>query len=145
MAKPITFNKRENEKKKASKRLEKQKRKEERKASGTSSFDDMIAYVDENGNITSTPPEEQNKAKVKVEEIEIATPKKEEEEPAVLKGRIEFFNSDKGYGFVKDLASTDKFFFHISAAPANIAQGNIVFFETERGARGINAVRIKLT
>lgn len=144
MAKPITFNKRENEKKKASRRLEKQKRKEERKASGTSSLDDMIAYVDENGNLTSTPPEERNKEKVKVEEIAISTPKKEAVEPEILKGRIEFFNTDKGYGFVKDLASTEKYFFHISSAPANIAQGNIVFFETERGARGINAVRIKV-
>ena len=140
----ITYNKRENEKKKASKRLEKQKRKEERKASGTSSLDDMIAYVDENGNLTSTPPEERKKEEIKLEEIAISTPKKEEAEPEVLKGRIEFFNAEKGYGFVKDLASTEKYFFHISAAPANIEQGNIVFFETERGARGINAVSIKV-
>lgn len=54
---PISFNKREVEKKKRSKKLEKQKRKEERKSSGTRSFDDMIAYVDENGMITDTPPE----------------------------------------------------------------------------------------
>ncbi len=145
MAKPTTFNKRDNEKKKASKRLEKQKRKEERKASGTSSLDDMIAYVDENGNITSTPPEEREKEEVNLEEIAISTPKKvEDTEPELLKGRIEFFNAEKGFGFIKDLASTEKYFFHISAAPANIAQGNIVFFETERGARGINAVKIKL-
>ena len=141
----ITYNKRENEKKKASKKLEKQKRKEERKASGTSSLDDMIAYVDENGNLTSTPPEERKKEEVKLEEIAISTPKKEDVEPEVLKGRIEFFNAEKGYGFVKDLASTDKYFFHVSAAPANIAQGNIVLFETERGARGMNAIRIKIT
>ena len=58
MAKSQTFGKRENEKKKQAKRLEKQKRKEERQAAGTSSFDDMIAYVDENGNFTNIPPEE---------------------------------------------------------------------------------------
>ena len=48
MAKPATFGKRENEKKKQARRLEKQNRKEERKQSGkANSFDDMIAYVDE--------------------------------------------------------------------------------------------------
>ena len=52
MAGSQSFGKRENEKKKQAKRLEKQKRKEERQAAGTSSFDDMIAYVDENGNFT---------------------------------------------------------------------------------------------
>ena len=65
------------EKKKQAKRLEKQKRKEERQAAGTSSFDDMIAYVDENGNFTNIPPEERKKETVKLEDIAIATPKKD--------------------------------------------------------------------
>jgi len=58
MAKSVTYNKRENEKKKQARRVEKQKKKEDRKLLGkANSFDDMIAYVDENGVITSTPPE----------------------------------------------------------------------------------------
>ena len=65
MAGSQSFGKRENEKKKQAKRLEKQKRKEERQAAGTSSFDDMIAYVDENGNFTNIPPEERKKETVK--------------------------------------------------------------------------------
>lgn len=144
MAKPASFNKRENEKKKASKRIEKQKRKEERKAGGTSSLDDMIAYVDENGLITSTPPEERVKEEINVENIAVSTPKKVDEGPVIYKGRVEFFNPDKGFGFIKDLSSTEKYFFHISAAPQNIAEGNVVTFETERGAKGMNAVNIKL-
>ena len=48
MARPQTFSKKENEKKKQARRLEKQNRKEERKLSGnTNSFEDMIAYVDD--------------------------------------------------------------------------------------------------
>ena len=44
MARPQTFSKKENEKKKQARRLEKQNRKEERKLSGnTKSFEDMIA------------------------------------------------------------------------------------------------------
>ena len=58
MAKPVSFNKRENEKKKSAKRLEKQKKKAERKSvPKVKGFDNMIAYVDENGIISSTPPE----------------------------------------------------------------------------------------
>ncbi|MCC8018286.1 MAG: cold shock domain-containing protein [Rikenellaceae bacterium] len=144
MAKPQSFNKRENEKKKAAKRKEKQKRKEERKAGGSSSMDDMIAYVDEHGNITDTPPEKGEKEEISLEEIQISTPKKEEVEIEPLKGRVEYFNTEKGYGFIKDLSSGEKFFFHISAAPAGIAEGNKVTFETERGTRGMNAVNIKL-
>ena len=94
MAGSQSFGKRENEKKKQAKRLEKQKRKEERQAAGTSSFDDMIAYVDENGNFTNIPPEERKKETVKLEDIAIATPKKDEMEPEILKGRVEHFNED---------------------------------------------------
>ncbi|MDH6310634.1 cold shock CspA family protein [Dysgonomonas sp. PFB1-18] len=140
----ISFNKRELEKKKEQKRQEKQKRKEERKANGGASFEDMIAYVDENGVITDTPPDRTNKQKIDVEDIAISTPKKEDMEDPVLNGRVEHFNSEKGYGFIKHTGSTDKYFFHVSSAPASITEGNIVTFELERGQKGMNAVRIAL-
>jgi Cold shock proteins len=139
-----SFNKRELEKKKEQKRKEKLLRKEERKAAGTKSFDDMIAYVDENGVLSSTPPDPDKKQEVDVENITISTPKKEEVEEVPLNGRVEHFNPDKGYGFIKDLSGTDKYFFHISNAPADIAEGNMVTFELERGKKGLNAVNIVL-
>ena len=110
MAKYASFGKRENEKKKQARRVEKQNRKEERKSSGkATSFADMIAYVDENGVITSTPPElNPNKEEIKQEEILISTPKKENIEIlTVLKGRVDYFNESKGYGFIKDLSILD--------------------------------------
>jgi len=142
MAKSNSFNKREVEKNKQQKRKEKQQRKEERKNTSTNSFEDMIAYVDENGVIMDTPPDPENKQKVEIENIAISTPKKEEVEDPILKGRVEFFNPDKGYGFIKHIGSTDKYFFHISSAPASITEGNMVTFELERGQKGMNAVRI---
>jgi len=139
----ISFNKKEVQKKKQSKRLEKQKRKEERKASGGSgAFEDMIAYVDENGMITSTPPDVTNKEEIDIENIEVSTPKKEEVEEAPLEGRVEFFNSDKGFGFIKSSKGTEKYFFHVSNAPTSISEGNKVTFELERGQKGMNAVNI---
>jgi cold shock CspA family protein len=140
-----SFNKKELEKRKEQKRKEKQQRKEERKAGGSKSFDDMIAYVDENGVITSTPPDPDKKTKVDLDDIVVSTPKKEEMEEIALNGRVEYFNLDKGYGFIKNLSGTEKYFFHISNAPANIAEGNAVTFKLERGEKGMNAVKITFT
>jgi cold shock CspA family protein len=141
----VSFNKRELEKKKEQKRHEKQKRKEERKLNGTSaSFEDMIAYVDENGVITSTPPNQTNKQNIEMEDIAISTPKKKNMEIQVLQGRVEYFNPDKGYGFIKHTGTANKYFFHISSAPASITEGNKITFELENGQKGMNAVRITL-
>ena len=144
MAKSISADKRENEKKRLAKREEKLKRKEGRK-SNKGSFDDMIAYVDEYGMITSTPPEENIKRQeVKIEEIMISTPKKEDEGPVVLRGRVEFFNESRGFGFIKDLSGVEKYFFHVNNVVTEIKEGNIVTFDLERGAKGMNAVNICL-
>ena len=145
MAKSMTVGKRENEKKRLAKREEKLKKKESRKLSGTSSFDDMIAYVDENGMITSIPPTDDiKKEEINPDEIIIATLKKEETEPVILKGRVEFFNESRGFGFIKDLSGVDKYFFHVNNAAPGIAENDIVTFDLERGVKGMNAVNICL-
>lgn len=139
------MNKKELEKKKQTKKQEKQKRKDIRKENGGArSFDDMIAYVDENGNITDTPPDPNRNTKIEIENIAISTPKKEDIEDPILHGRVEHFNTEKGYGFIKDIGSVEKYFFHINNAPENIAEGNQVNFELEKGQRGMNAVRISI-
>ena len=144
MAKSVTVDKRENEKKRLARRAEKQKRKEEKKLSPkANSLDDMIAYVDENGMITSTPPTENiKKEEIKQEEIVISTPKKEKEVPTVMKGRVEFFNTSKGFGFIKDLSGIEKYFFHVNNVMADISENDIVTFDLERGIKGMNAVNI---
>ena len=145
MAKSITVGKRENEKKRLAKREEKQKKKDSKKLSSKSSFDDMIAYVDEYGMISSTPPEENVKKKeINLEEIMIATPKKEDEEPVILRGRVEFFNESRGFGFIKDLSGVEKYFFHVNNVVTEIKEGNVVTFDLERGIKGMNAVNICL-
>ena len=127
---------------------EKQKKKEDRKLLGkANSFYDMIAYVDENGVITSTPPElNPNKEEIKQEDILISTPKKGDiETSTVLKGRVDYFNESKGYGFIKDLGSDEKYFFHVSNNTlTDISETDIVTFELERGLRGMNAINIRI-
>ena len=142
MPRLATFSTRENEKKKQAKRLEKQNRKEERKLSGKANgFDDMIAYVDENGRITSTPPEiNRKKEEIDREDIIISTPK--QETATVRKGRVEHFNTSKGFGFIKDLSGTDKYFFHVSNVLTDMKENDIVTFDLERGKKGMNAINI---
>ncbi|MDR0429255.1 MAG: cold shock domain-containing protein [Tannerellaceae bacterium] len=146
MARPVGTSKRDNEKKKESKRKEKQKRKEERKINNNkgASLEDMFAYIDENGVISSTPPEPKANKETDLESIVISTPKKEEiDENRTYRGRVDHFNEAKGYGFIEDLDSVKKYFFHISAAPKDIKEGNVVSFELERGTRDLNAVNIQ--
>ncbi len=139
----ISYNKKEQEKNKQRKKVEKQKRKEERKSNaGNKSFEDMIAYVDEYGRIVDTPPEPRAKSDIDVESIAVSTPKKPEED-SVLTGRVEHFNDDKGYGFIKEAHTIEKYFFHISNAYADIREGEQVNFELERGPKGMNAVKIQ--
>ncbi len=58
-----SFNKKEVKSKKDKKRKEKEKKRLLKKESGKNSFDDMIAYVDEFGVISSTPPDPNKKSK----------------------------------------------------------------------------------
>jgi cold shock CspA family protein len=140
-----TFNKKEKEKKRLKKRQDKLVKKEERKANSLGgAFEDMMAYVDENGNISDTPPDPTKKLKVIASSIEIGVPKRVEEEmPAERKGRVEFFNDSKGFGFIKELGTEEQFFVHINGLTEKVSENDMVTFELERGLKGMNAVRVK--
>lgn len=91
--------------------------KEERLSGGSRSFEDMLAYVDENGVLHTTPQDVKPKEEIDVSQIEISVPRQseiEEEEP--MSGRVEYFTASKGYGFIKDAAGSEKYFF-ISPTP----------------------------
>lgn len=141
-----TYNKKEIEKKKKKKQQEKRERREERKANAEEkSPGDMIAYVDEYGNISDTPPDPAKKKKVKAKDIVIGVPKQEKvEEPTVRTGKIEFFNDEKGYGFVKESDSGEKYFVHVSGTEDDVRENDKVTFELEPGMKGMQAVRVKL-
>lgn len=140
-----TFNKKEKEKKRLKKRQDKQHKKEERKANSPGgALEDMMAYVDENGNISDTPPDPTKKRKINAESIEIGVPKRVEEEiSAIRKGRVEFFNDSKGFGFIKELETEEQFFVHINGLTERVSENDMVTFELERGLKGMNAVRVK--
>lgn len=141
-----TFNKIEKEKKKAKKREEKQKKKEERKNNPKGS-DFELAYVDKFGNLTDTPPDPADKIEVEAEDIEIGVPKKEEGAEDNFKkgkeGKVSFFDHSKGFGFIIDNDTQEKYFVHVSGLIDEIDENDTVTYELERGQRGMNAVRVK--
>lgn len=140
-----SFIKQENEKKRLKKRQDKIQKKEERKSnSSDSGFDNMIAYVDENGNLSSTPPDPSKKRKVDASTIEIGVSRREEQEvPAVRSGKIDFFDDSKGFGFIKETGTQEKYFVHVKGLLQEVKEGDNVTFELERGMKGMNAVRVK--
>lgn len=140
-----SFSKKEKEKKRLKKRKEKQAKKEARKAeTKDTSLEGMIAYVDEYGNITDTPPDPEDKEEVNAEDIVIGIPPKDEQdEDPVHKGRVEFFNDEKGFGFIKEDNTGEKYFFHISGTTEDVYENDKVEYEIEQGPKGLNAVKVK--
>ncbi len=142
-----TFNKSEKEKKRLKKRELKQKKKEERKSSSVKGgkLEDMLAYVDAYGRITDTPPDPEDKIIVDAEDIILGIPKKVEgeEESKEKQGKVSFFDTSKGFGFILDTQTQEKYFVHVSGLIDEIAENDKVQFELEKGLKGMNAVRVK--
>ncbi len=140
-----SFGKREREKKREKKREEKQRKKEERKANpGSGDLDSMIAYVDEYGNIVDTPPDPAEREEIDAEDIVLGIPPKEEgDEDPVHTGVVDFFDHQKGFGFINEIGTPQRYFVHITGCEEEIIEGNKVSFELEQGPKGLNAVRVK--
>lgn len=144
-----SFNKKEKEKNRRKKNQEKQERREQRKAdkaaSGPKSFEDMIAYVDENGNFSSTPPDPSRKKVIKAEDIVLGvSPRDASPEDTTRQGRVKFFNEEKGYGFIIDADTKDSIFVHANNLSAPLRENDRVTFEVERGPKGLSAVNVQL-
>lgn len=143
-----TFGKKEVRNKKEKKRKEKEKRKLEKKEQGKKgNLDDMIAWVDENGMITSAPPDLTHKKEIKAENIEVGVPKAESRINSQIKtrtGRLNNFDDAKGFGFIIDSETKESIFVHRNDSDGNLKTGCNVEFETEKGPKGLKAVNVKV-
>lgn len=144
-----TWNKKEREKQKQKEKREKEERRKERKENSKKgkSLEDMMAYIDENGVISSTPPDPKKRRDIKLEDIEIGVPKQLPVDPKDLirTGTVTFFNESKGYGFIKDLESQQSVFVHINSCLEPIEERSKVTFEIEMGPKGANAINVRLS
>ena len=144
-----TFGKKEKEKKKLKERREKAEKMAERKANAKKgkSLEEMMAYIDENGNLSSTPPDPRRMKTFKLEDMRISVPKAEERPPGetIRSGVVTFFNDAKGFGFIKDLQTQESAFVHINSLSEPIKEHDKVSFEVEMGPKGLNATNVKKT
>lgn len=139
-----SYFKKENAKKKTKKKQEKLQRREDRKVNNNKGKDleDMIIYVDINGNFTSVPPHLQTTQPV-------APRRREEEEPEdALDSDKEFtgivtYVSEKGYGFITEDTSNDSVFFHHKQLSQQFNKHDSVIYNKEKTDRGDRAINIK--
>ena len=59
-------------------------------------------------------------------------------------GTVKFFNSEKGFGFIKHDDSNKETFVHVSGLINEIKEGDKVEFDLQEGKKGMNAVNVKL-
>lgn len=138
-----SLSKKENSKKKAKKMQDKALRREDRKTNNNKgkTLDDMIVYVDIEGNFTSVPPHLQNR------EEDLAKPKKAaknqtENGEKIFTGIITFF-SEKGYGFITEDVTRENVFFHHGDSSSVVEKNDKVNYKKESTPRGYKAVEIK--
>jgi cold shock CspA family protein len=143
-----TFNKKNVKNNKEKKKKDKEKKKLERKENDKpNSLEDMIAYVDENGRITSTPPDPNKKKLIDSDSILISIPKQEvaEDSDPIRKGTVTYLNESKGFGFIKDAQTQESIFVHVKNILEEIKEGNVVTFEVQMGLKGPTATQVKIS
>lgn len=143
-----TFGKKEKEKKRREKQAAKAERKEARQANSDKGKDlmDMLVYVDENGNLSTTPADPKKVKKIKAENIQIAVLKEEDRpvEDTVKKGTVSFFNETKGFGFIKDKETGRDVFVHINSLSKALKENESVTYEIGMGKKGPEAINVKV-
>ncbi len=139
-----TWNKRERELKKKNAKKQKEEKRLERKenAEKGKTLDDMLAYVDEYGNLSDTPPDRKAKVDRPIPPI-VRNSNDLNPESVIRTGIITFFDSSKGYGFIKDAQSKESIFVHINSSTIELKENLKVSFEVEAGPRGLAAVNVR--
>lgn len=140
-----SFSKKEKEAKRNKQRQEKREKMEERKANAGKgkSLESMMAYIDENGNLSDTPPDPSRMKVFNAEDIQIGVPQQtDEEDDGPLTGTIAFFNHDKGFGFINYGNRGERVFVHVSQLQGPVNENDAVTFEVENGPRGLTAVNV---
>ena len=144
-----TFNKKEREKKLKKKRQDKLERREQRKIekeeAGKKTVEEQFSYVDEDGNLTSTPPDPSKRRKIRAEDIVLDNRRVTESNHFNERsGSIKFFNQEKGFGFIVDAHSGESIFVHSSNLTVEVKENDKVTYVLEMGPKGATAVQVKL-
>ena len=60
------------------------------------------------------------------------------------KGKVKFFNEEKGFGFIKDDSTGQEYFVHVSGLVNEIRENDEVTYDLKEGKKGLNAVNVQL-
>ncbi|WP_118952369.1 cold-shock protein [Taibaiella helva] len=140
-----TSGKKEIAKKKNEKRKAKAEKKELRQSNTSKGKDleDMMAYVDENGNLSAHPPDPRRRKEIKLEDISLEASGNSEKESPEKQGVVTFFDAAKGFGFIKAADSGDSYFVHNSDLSTPVREHDKVTFEIARGQKGMKAILVR--
>ena len=106
----------------------------------------MMAYVDENGNLTSIPQDPSKRREYNIEDIQISSPKGEDLDSVeeFQEGIVTFFNDEKGYGFIRELNTNQSVFVHNKQLSEPIQMNNKVRFLITKGVKGPEAIEVSI-
>jgi CspA family cold shock protein len=60
------------------------------------------------------------------------------------KGKVKFFNTTKGFGFIQEDETGKEIFVHVSGLKSDVREGDSVTYEETQGKKGLNAVNVQL-
>jgi CspA family cold shock protein len=107
------------------------------------SLEDMMAYLDENGNISATPPDPKKRRDINLEDIQLGAARPSAPEDVMRTGVVAFFNDAKGYGFITDEKTRENVFVHANQLSQPVKERDKVTFEKERTPKGYSAINVK--
>lgn len=142
-----TFSKKEREKQRKKKQQDKQEKMQERKSNNNKGkrLEDMMAYLDEYGNLTDKPQDPRKKKIYRQEDIPLNVAASEGgAEQAPRTGVVSFFNEHKGFGFINDIESRERIFFHVNDLTEPIKENDKVSFNVKKSPKGPAAFDVAL-
>lgn len=60
-------------------------------------------------------------------------------------GIVKFYNTEKGFGFIKDDETQEDIFVHRSGIIDTIHENDAVSYEIKEGQKGLNAINVQLS
>ena len=104
-------------------------------------LDDMIMYIDENGNLSKTPIDMSQRREIDPDTIQLGAtsmPDPDEE----FTGTVTFI-SDKGYGFIVEDGSQSDIYLNTQQMQTPLAAKDRVKYNKERTPKGYSALNVQ--